>query len=105
MRVLLRSVAAVVAVLTACGGDPVGDSFADETSLLTSLGSVTVLGRFDVEFPLTVTRIERGDGRVQFLHRGVPHDYPGFTGSELQAVHVKHGNGDGVLVVRSWGGP
>jgi hypothetical protein len=100
MRLLFRSVAAVVAALTACGGDPVGDQFADEASLLTSLGDVTVLGRFDVAFPATVTRIERAEGRITFTHRGTPHDYPGFTDTELSAVRLQHAGGDAVLVVR-----
>ena len=105
MRLLLRSVTTIVAILTACAGDPVGDTFADEASLLTSLGDVTVLGRFDLEFPATVTRLERGDGRVSFVHRGTAHDYPGFTGSELVAVRLRHAGGDGVLVARRVPGP
>ena len=100
MRLLLRSTAAVVAVLTACAGDPVGDQFADEVSLLTSLGNVTVLGRLDLAFPATVTGVERGAGRISFMHRGTPHDYPGFTGSELCAVRLQHAGGNAVLVVR-----
>jgi len=100
MRLLLRSIAAVIAALTACGGDPVGDQFADEASLLTSLGEVTVLGRFDLAFPATVTRIDRGCGRIGFMHRGTPHDYPGFLGTELCAVRLRHAGGDAVLVVR-----
>lgn len=100
MRLLFRSAAAVVAVLTACGNDPVGDRFADEASLLTSLGDVTVLGRFDLAFPATVTSLERGHGRITFVHRGTAHDYPGFTDTELMAVRLQHSAGDAVLVLR-----
>ena len=100
MRVLFRSVACLVAALTACTSDPVGQSFASESELTQAIGDCAVIGRFRLNYPLRVIRIETGENGLRFDFAGTPHEYGPEFGT-MQAVFVENGTSNGVLVVRA----
>lgn len=100
MRVLFRSAACLVAALTACAPNPVGTSFPSEGELVRALGDCAVVGRFGLDYPARVTRIEPGVHGLRFDFAGTPHEYgPEF--GQLQAVFCESDAGKGVLVVRA----
>lgn len=101
MRVLVRSVVCVVAALTACNGGSAHNTFASEKTLLVALGSPAIMGRFNVELPARIVRIESPDGDLEFEHAGTQHVYRKPDGIAVRAVFLEHAHGKGVLVVSS----
>ena len=99
---LVRTTVAAIALLTACGGSPVGRSFATEKQLVEAFGNGSVvMGRFDLAFPARVERVEHAANGLRFQHNGTPHEYGGVAGAQMHAVFVEHGKGHGVIVLRS----
>ena len=94
-------VAFLVSILGGCGGSVIGRTFADESALVEAAGDFVVVGRFDLAFPVTVTRMEEAHGGISFRHEGQPHDYSGFDGWAMRVMHVEGGGRAGVLVLRS----
>lgn len=100
MRVLFRSAACLLAAVTACAPDPVGVSFASEGELMKTLGDYATVGRFAVDYPAQVTRVESSDHGLRFDLAGQRHEYgPEF--GPLKIVYLKSNAGNGALVVRA----
>ncbi|MCC6782771.1 MAG: hypothetical protein IT457_07985 [Planctomycetes bacterium] len=97
----LAVAAGLAAVLSGCGDPLVGRSFADEDALLTAAGDFVVVGRFDAEFPATVTRLQEAFDGIAFRHRGQPHDYARWDGWVMRVLHVECRGKTGVFVLRS----
>lgn len=100
MRVVLRSVACLLAVWTAFPADPIGRTVANEGELLHALGRAEVVSQVDVQFPARIVRIEReNQGTATASMFGAPTSGP----SGLRRIVVEHTGGTGVLLLRAPG--
>lgn len=100
MRVVLRSVACLLAVWTAFPADPIGLTVATEGELLHVVGRSEVVHRVDVQFPARIVRIESSVPGPAMA--GMLGTAPSGSGG-LRRVVVEHTGGTGVLLLRAPG--
>ena len=94
---------AALCLLAACGGVK-NETFASEADLLHAAGDWSVVGSFDVSYPVKVVGQEDAKETLRFVHRNEPHYYNGWTGYTLRVLRVEGKNGEGAIVLRSGGG-
>ena len=102
MRVVLRSVACLLAVWTAFPADPIGRTVANEGELLHVVGRAEVLSKVDVQFPARIVAVEPCASPT-FAHRGSVHALPTTEDGDrasLRLVRIAHAGGEGTLLVR-----
>ncbi|MGE3172852.1 MAG: hypothetical protein AB7O97_09500 [Planctomycetota bacterium] len=91
----------LAAVLGGCGGSLDGRTFESEQALEAAAGDWVILGRFDLKWPATVVQIEEGRDRLRFRRGATPHEYSGYDGYDLRAVHLESDGKQGIVVLRS----
>jgi hypothetical protein len=98
---MLPLLLAAVAFLAGCSRSLQGGTFASEAELLDVADDFVAIGRFDLAYPATVVSIDEAQDRLRFRRGPTPHEYSGFDGYTLRAVHLDCGGKAGVLVLRS----
>ena len=101
MRVVLRSVACLLAVWTAFPADPIGRTVANEGELLHAIGRAEVVSQVDVQFPARIVRIQNTvpGPATAGMFGAAPTSGP----SGLRRVVVEHTGGTGVVLLRAPG--